>query len=54
MAKVYSDDLRRKLLEAHQRVRQPAELAARFSVSVGWQEVSRSLLHNGKWIGCLG
>ena len=50
MAKVYSDDLRRKLLEAHQRGEGSLpNLAARFSVSVGWaKKVSRALLHNGQ------
>lgn len=37
MAKAYSDDLRRKLLEAHQQGEESlAELAERFRVSVGW------------------
>lgn len=37
MATAYSDDLRRKLLEAHQRKEGSlAQLAKRFSVSVGW------------------
>jgi transposase len=50
MAKVYSDDLRRKLLEAHQRGEGSLpSLAARFSVSVGWaKKVSRALLHSGQ------
>ena len=50
MAKVYSDDLRRKLLEAHQRGEGSlSSLAARFSVSVGWaKKVSRTLLHTGQ------
>jgi transposase len=50
MAKVYSDDLRRKLLEAHQRGEGSLpSLAARFSVSVGWaKKVSRALLHSGE------
>ena len=50
MAKVYSDDLRRKLLEAHQRGEGSLpSLAARFSVSVGWaKKVSRALLHTGQ------
>jgi transposase len=50
MAKVYSDDLRRKLLEAHQRGEGSlASLAARFSVSVGWaKKVSRTWLHTGR------
>lgn len=50
MPKVYSDDLRRKLLEAHQRGEGSLpSLAARFSVSVGWaKKISRSLLHNGQ------
>src|SRR6266851_2538952 len=37
MAKAYSDDLRRKLLEAHQQGEGSlAQLAARFRVSVSW------------------
>ena len=37
MARPYSDDLRRKLLEAHERGEASlAELAARFGVSRGW------------------
>jgi len=37
MAKAYSDDLRRKLLEAHQEKEGSlTELAARFRVSVTW------------------
>ena len=50
MAKMYSDDLRRKLLEAHQRGEGSLpSLAARFSVSVGWaKKVSRALLHTGQ------
>ena len=37
MAKAYSDDLRRKLLEAHQQGDESLEeLAERFCVSVGW------------------
>jgi transposase len=37
MAKAYSDDLRRKLLEAHQQGEESlVELAERFRVSVGW------------------
>jgi len=37
MAKAYSDDLRRKLLEAHQQGEESLEeLAERFCVSVGW------------------
>jgi len=47
---VYSDDLRRKLLEAHQRGEGSLpSLAARFSVSVGSaKKVLRALLHNGQ------
>jgi transposase len=50
MPKVYSDDLRRKLLEAHQRNEGSLpSLAARFSVSVGWaKKVSQALLHTGQ------
>ena len=50
MAKVYSDDLRRKLLEAHHRGEGSLpSLAARFSVSLGWaKKVSRALLHSGQ------
>lgn len=50
MPKVYSDDLRRKLLEAHQRGEGSLpSLAARFSVSVGWaKKVSRALRHTGQ------
>lgn len=37
MAKAYSDDLRRKVLEAHERGEGTLEdLAERFSVSLGW------------------
>ena len=47
---MYSDDLRRKLLEAHQRGEGSLpSLAARFSVSVGSaKKVLRALLHNGQ------
>lgn len=50
MPKVYSDGLRRKLLEAHQRGEGSLpKLGARFSVSVRWaKKVSRALLHNGE------
>jgi transposase len=50
MPKLYSDDLRRKLLEAHQRGEGSLpSLAVRFSVSVGWaKKISRALLHNGQ------
>ena len=50
MPKVYSDDLRRKLLEAHRRGEGSLpSLAGRFSVSVGWaKKVSRALLHTGQ------
>jgi hypothetical protein len=37
MARAYSDDLRRKFLEAHKQGEGSlAKLAARFHVSVGW------------------
>src|SRR5258706_4116004 len=37
MAKAYSDDLRRKLIEAHQRGEESlGELAEQFGVSAGW------------------
>ncbi len=50
MPRVYSDDLRRKLLEAHERGEGSlTSLAIRFSVSVGWaKKVSRALLHTGQ------
>ena len=50
MPRVYSDDLRRKLLEAHKRGEGSlTSLAMRFSVSVGWaKKVSRALLHTGQ------
>jgi len=51
MGIAYSDDLRRKLLEAHARKEGSlAELAARFSVSLGWAlKIRRSLLGAGRW-----
>jgi transposase len=50
MATAYSDDLRRKLLEAHQRKEGSlAQLAERFSVSLGWAlKISSQLRHTGK------
>jgi transposase len=50
MATAYSDDLRRKLLEAHGRKEGSlAELAKRFSVSVAWAlKISASLTRTGK------
>ena len=50
MAKAYSDDLRRKLLEAHQQGEGSlAELAARFRVSVSWaKRISMALGRTGQ------
>lgn len=50
MARAYSDDLRRKLLEAHEHGEGSlTELAGRFGVSVGWAEkISASLRRTGK------
>lgn len=50
MARAYSDDLRRKLLEAHQQGEGSLEkLAARFRVSVSWAKgISATLLRTGK------
>ena len=50
MAASYSDDLRRKLLEAHRAGEGSLPvLAARFRVSVGWaKKISSTLLHTGK------
>jgi transposase len=50
MARAYSDDLRRKLLEAHEQGEGSLpELAKRFRVSVGWAEkISASLHRTGK------
>lgn len=50
MAKAYSDDLRRKLLEAHDAGQGILEdLAERFSVSVGWaRKVSAARTRTGK------
>ena len=50
MATAYSDDLRRKLLEAHQRQEGSlAELAQRFSVSVAWAlKISAQFTRSGK------
>jgi len=44
MAKAYSDDLRRKLIKAHQQGEGSLEvLAQRFHVSVGWAQVKQQL-----------
>ncbi len=50
MATPYSDDLRRKLLEAHQRgAGSLAKLAERFGVSAGWaRKISATLSSTGK------
>ncbi len=50
MARAYSDDLRRKLLEAHRSGKGSLpELAALFNVSVAWaKNVSSTLLHTGR------
>jgi transposase len=50
MAKAYSDDLRRKLLEAHQQGEESLEeLAERFRVSVGWaKKVSAMFRKTGR------
>ena len=50
MARAYSDDLRRKLLEAHRQGEGSLEkLAARFRVSVGWAKgISATLRRTGK------
>jgi len=50
MARGYSDDLRQKLLEAHQSGRGSlAELALLFGVSLGWaKKVSAAFLHTGR------
>ena len=50
MAKAYSDDLRRKVLEAHAAGEGILEeLAERFSVSVGWAfKISAALAKTGK------
>ena len=50
MATAYSDDLRRKLLEAHQRGEGSlSQLAQRFSVSQGWAlKISSQLYRTGK------
>ena len=50
MAKAYSDDLRRKLLEAYQQGEGSLpELAARFRVSVCWAKtISARLRHTGR------
>ena len=50
MASPYSDDLRRKLLEAHRRGQGSLpELAQRFAVSLGWaKKISATLRSTGK------
>ena len=50
MAEVYSDDLRRKLLEAYRDGEGSLpQLAQRFRVSVGWaKKISAALLHTGE------
>jgi transposase len=50
MATAYSDDLRRKLLQAHQRKEGSlSELAKRFCVSLGWAlKISSQLHRTGK------
>ena len=50
MARAYSDDLRRKLLEAHRSGKGSLpELAALFGVSVAWaKNVSSAFLHTGR------
>jgi transposase len=50
MAKAYSDDLRRKLLEAHQQGEGSlVQLAARFRVSVSWaKSISATLRRTGR------
>src|ERR1700683_2633600 len=50
MATAYSDDLRRKLLEVHQRKEGSlSQLAKRFSVSLGWAlKISSQLRRSGK------
>ena len=52
MARAYSDDLRQKLIEAHQQGdgSLPA-LAQRFHVSVGWaRKVSAAFYRSGSWV----
>ena len=51
MAKAYSDDLRRKFIEAHQQGEGSLEvLARRFHVSVGWaKKVSATFRRSGSW-----
>ena len=51
MAKAYSDDLRRKFIEAHQQGEGSLEvLAQRFHVSVGWaKNVSATFRRTGSW-----
>lgn len=56
MASAYADDLRRKLLEAHRRKEGSlAELAKRFSVSMGWTlKISANFTRTGKMERPLG
>ncbi len=51
MAKAYSNDLRRKFIEAHRQGEGSlAELARRFHVSVGWaKKVSATFSRSGSW-----
>ena len=51
MAKAYSDDLRQKLIEAHQQGDGSLPvLAQRFHVSVGWaRKVSAAFYRSGSW-----
>ena len=51
MAKAYSNDLRRKFIEAHRQGEGSlAELARRFHVSVGWaKKVSATFSRTGRW-----
>jgi transposase len=51
MAKAYSNDLRRKFIEAHRQGEGSlAELAGRFHVSVGWaKKVSATFSRSGSW-----
>jgi len=51
MAQAYSDDLRQKLIEAHQQGDGSLPvLAQRFHVSVGWaRKVSAAFYRSGSW-----
>ncbi len=55
MAKAYSDDLRRRILQAYeQREGSEARLAQRFRVSVSYvKKIRRQLRHTGKMDGFL-